>query len=153
MEKIFKHGDIIVATSGRDGISGGIARGFGTAKFDHDISFEEAVKYHLENMKNDFPGMFKDWTIDQMKETLNKNEKYFITTNGDVISYNNHELADSFDKLYLKGNIKLDKLCRLKDKYICEYNVKASKFPGDKYSHYRIYDDITNWINEHINDF
>lgn len=155
MEKIFKYGDIIVATSGRDVLSCGIARGFGIAIFDHDISFEEAAERHLENMKKHYPGMFKDWTIDRVIQSMNKrkNKKYFIATNGDVNSYDNHELADSFDKLYIEGNIKLDKLCILKDKYIREHNVKPSKFPDDELSHYRIYDDVTNWINEHINDF
>lgn len=155
IEKIFKHGDIIVTTSGRDVISNGIARGFGTVIFDHDISFEEAAERHLKKMKNDFPTVFKNWTIDQMIQTLdlNSNKKYFITINGDINSYDNHELADSFDKLYFEDKIKLSILCRLKDKYIREYNIKPSKFTDDELSHYRIYDDVTDWINEHLKEF
>ena len=155
IEKIFKYGDIIVTTSGRDVVSSGIARGLGTVKFDHDISFKEAAERHLEKMKKDFPNVFEDWTIGRMIQTLdlNPNEKFFITINGDINSYDNHELADSFDKLSFEDKIKLDILCRLKDKYIHEHNIKPSKFTDDELSHYRIYDDVTDWINEHLKEF
>ena len=44
--------------------------------------------------------MFKDWTIEQIKQTLNSEDKYFLTIDNDVCTYYNHEIADSFD-LYI----------------------------------------------------
>lgn len=153
MIKNFNHGDIIVVTSERDALAMCIATGLGTAIFDHDLSFDEAAELTLKNIKYAFPKMYKDWTLERVKETLDKDAKYFITTDGDVKTYANHELADSFDKLYFEGKIKLDKLHLLKDKYVKEHNVKSFKFPGDKWPEFRIYDDVTDWVNEHINDF
>lgn len=153
IEKKFKKGDIIVVTSGRSGTSMCIATGYWTTKFDHDITYDEAVQIHYNNMKRDFPGMFKDLTIEHMKELLKPTDKYFLSINGDVLTYNNHELADSFDKLYFEGKIKLEILSRLKDKYVREFNVKPFKFPGDEWDEFRVYDDITDWVNENLKDF
>ena len=152
ISKNFKKGDIIVVTSERSSISMGIATGYGTTKFERDISFDEAAEKTLQKMQWDFPKMFKDWTIEQMKQTLNSEDKYFLTIDNDVCTYYNHEIADSFDLLYIDGGIELFILTRLKDKYVREFNIKSFKFPGDKWSHFRIYDDISNWVNKNLNN-
>lgn len=151
LEKKFKKDDIIVVTSGRSGTSMCIARGLWTAKFDRDITYNEAVQIHYENMKKEFPGMFKNLTIEKMKNILKPEEKYFLNDRGEVQTYSNHEVADEFDKLYFSNKFELSELSRLKDKYVREHNIKATKYEGDKWSEFRIFDDITDWINEQLN--
>ena len=75
-----------------------------------------------------------------------------MNNRGEVQTYSNHEVADEFDKLYFEGNIKLEELSRLKDKYVREHNIKATKYEGDEWSEFRIFDDITDWINEQLNE-
>ena len=148
LEKHFNKGDLYVTTSGRKGLCMGIASEMWIAQFDHDITFEEAIKIHFDNMKRDYPGMFKDLTIEQMENILDKNDKYFINNRGEVQTYKNHEPADEFDKLYFSNKFELSELSRLKDKYVREFNIKSSKYSEDEFSEFRIFDDITEWINE-----
>ena len=51
ISKNFKKGDIIVVTSERSSISMGIATGYGTTKFERDISFDEAAEKTLQKMQ------------------------------------------------------------------------------------------------------
>lgn len=151
LEKHFNKGDLYVTTSDRNGQCMGIASVMWAALFDHDITFEEAVKIHFENMKREYPGMIKNLTIEQIENILDKNDKYFLNNYGEVQTYENHEPADEFDKLYLSSKIELSELSRLKDKYVREFNVQSTKYSGDEFSEYRIFDDITEWINENLN--
>jgi len=151
LEKHFNKGDLYVVTSGRAARYMGIAKCMWAAKFDHDITYEEAVKIHFENMKREYPGMFKDLTIEQMENILDKNNKYFLNNRGEVQTYKNHEPADEFDKLYFSNKFELSELSRLKDKYVREFNIPSSKYSEDEFSEYRIFDDITEWINENLN--
>lgn len=150
LEKHFNKGDLYVTTSGRKGLCMGIASEMWAMKFDHDITYEEAVKIHFDNMKRDYPGMFKNLTIEQMERVLDKNDKYFINNLGEVQIYKNHEPADEFDKLYIENKIELSKLSRLKDKYVREFNVHVSKYSEDEFGEFRIFDDISEWIKENL---
>jgi hypothetical protein len=150
LEKHFNKGDLYVTTSGRKGLCMGIASEMWAARFDHDIDFEEAANIHLANMKKDYPGMFKDYTIDKVKKVLDKNDKYFLNNLGEVQTYKNHEPADEFDKLYFSNKFELSELSRLKDKYVREFNVPISKYSEDEFGEFRIFDDITEWIKENI---
>lgn len=153
LEKHFNKGDLYVITSGRKAKCMGIASEMWAAMFDHDITFEEAVKIHFENVKREYPGMFKNLTIEQVENILDKNDKYFLNNHGEVQTYKNHEPADEFDKLYFSSKFELSELSRLKDKYIREFNVQRTKYPEDEFGEYRIFDDIAEWINENINKY
>lgn len=150
LEKHFNKGDLYVTTSGRKGLCMGIASNMWAAKFDHDITYEEAVKIHFGNMKKNYPGMFKNLTIEQMENILDKNNKYFINNYGEVQSYKNHEPADEFDKLYFSNKFELSELSRLKDKYVREFNVQSTKYSEDEFGEFRIFDDISEWIKENL---
>ena len=150
LEKHFNKGDLYVTTSGRNALCMGIAGVMWGAKFDHDITYEEAVKIHFENMKKDYPGMFKNLTIEEVENTLDKNDKYFLNKHGEVQTYENHEPADEFDKLYFSNKFELSELSRLKDKYVREFNVPISKYSEDERGEFRIFDDITEWIKENL---
>ena len=146
MEKIFKEGDVIVVTSGRSAQSMSIATGFGTCKFVRDLTKEEAVDIHYNNMVKEFPRL--GITKEMVEETLNQYDKFFINNHGEAITYDNHELADSFDKLYFKSPERLSEISRLKNKYVTEFNIEPFKYPGDEWDEYRIYDDISNWLRD-----
>ena len=150
LEKHFNKGDLYVITSGRKAKCMGIASEMWAAMFDRDITFEEAVKIHFENVKREYPGMFKNLTIEQVENILDKNDKYFLNNHGEVQTYKNHEPADEFDKLYFSSKFELSELSRLKDKYIREFNVQRTKYPEDEFGEYRIFDDIAEWINENL---
>lgn len=151
LEKHFNKGDLYVTTSGRKGLCMGIASEMWAAKFDHDITYEEAVKIHFDNVKREYPGMFKNLTIEQMENILDKDDKYFLNNLGEVQTYKNHEPADEFDKLYFSNKYELSELSRLKNKYVTEFNVQSTKYSEDEFSEYRIFDDITEWIKENLN--
>lgn len=151
LEKHFNKGDLYVITSDRKARYMGIASVMWVAQFDHDITFEEAVKIHFENVKREYPGMFKNLTIEQVENILDKNDKYFLNNHGEVQAYKNHEPADEFDKLYFSSKFELSELSRLKDKYVREFNVQRTKYPEDEFGEYRIFDNISEWINENLN--
>ena len=67
LEKHFNKGDLYVITSDRKARYMGIASVMWAAQFDRDITFEEAVKIHFENVKREYPGMFKNLTIEQVE--------------------------------------------------------------------------------------
>ena len=146
MEKKFKRGDIIVVTSGRSAVSMGIATGFLTCKFVRDLTKEEAIDIHYNNMIKEFPDM--GITKEMVEETIKQYDKFFLNDQGEAMTYDNHELADSFDKLYFKSPERISEISHLKDKYVTEFNIEPFKYPGDEWAEYRIYDDISGWLRD-----
>ena len=146
MEKNFKEGDIIVVTSGRSALSMSIATGLWTCKFVRDLTKEEAVEIHYNNMTKEYPGM--GITKEMVEKTINQYDKFFLNDQGEAITYDNHELADSFDKLYFKSPKRLSEISSLKGKYVTEFNIEPFKYPCDEWAEYRIYDDISSWLRD-----
>ena len=35
-----------------------------------------------------------------------------------------------------------------KQSYLQEFNIEYTKFPGDESAHYRVYEDITEWLKQ-----
>ena len=133
----FKQGDIIVATSHRDALSCDINDLMWICKFDRDIDLQEAKKRHLENMNRNFPGL--KITMSDIDEAFKDNDtRYFLNTAGDVLSYENHELADVFDIRYLNGE-DLDSLVIEKDQWIRNNNIQR-----DPDNYFRCYDGLEN---------
>lgn len=151
LEKKFNKGDVIVTTTWRDGAPGSVNKHMlATNIYDHDISLDEAAELHLDYMRKTF-GMCQDWTVEQMKELMAEDStKYFINTRGEVQSYSNHEVADEFDKLYFNNDIDKSIISKLRYKYIQEFNVQLSKYEGDEHMYFRVFDDITEWINKEL---
>jgi len=147
MEKVFKKGDVIVITSQKEVLYGGVASELWVAKYDRDITLDEAIDIHYRNMVNDYPGM--NITRRMVESTLKeRNDKFFLNDRGEVQTYYNHEVADSFDMLYLSGKMKRSDVAKLKNKYLQEFNIEYTKFPGDESAHYRVYEDITEWLKQ-----
>jgi hypothetical protein len=98
-------------------------------------------------MVNDYPGM--NITRRMVERTLKeRDDKFFLNDRGEVQTYYNHEVADSFDMLYLSGKMRRGEAAELKNKYITEFNVEYTKFPGDKLGNFRVYEDITEWLKQ-----
>ena len=147
MEKVFKKGDVIVITSLKEGLNHGIASNKWVTKYDRDITLEEAIDIHYRNIVNDYPDM--NITRNMVKKALtDRDDKFFLNDKGEVQTYYNHEVADSFDMLYLSGKMSRDEVVELKNKYLTEFNVEYTKFPGDMYGNYRVYEDITEWLKQ-----
>ena len=152
LDKHFNKGDIIIVTSRRSGTEMGICDTMWVCKYDHDVTYEEAVQKHYENMNKYFPSM--NITFETVKKSLNPKEKYFITTEGDIRLYSSHEKADAFDLFYLNNDgISKTTLSIIKDKYVDEFGIKRTIYPGDEWPHYRIYDNITDWIKQKIKEY
>lgn len=150
LEKHFEKGDILIVTSKRSGTEMGICDTMWVCKYDHDVTYEEVVKKHYENTNKYFPSM--NITFETVKKALNPKEKYFITTEGDIRLYSSHEKADIFDIYYLNNDVSKTKLAIIKDKYVCEFNVKQTIYIDDEWPHYRVFDDITEWINQKMKE-
>lgn len=151
MEKVFKKGDVIVVTSLKEVSYCGVASNHWVAKYDRDITLDEAIEIHYRNMVNDYPGM--NITRRMVERTLKeRDDKFFLNDKGEVQSYHNHEVADSFDMLYLSGKMSRGEAAELKNKYLTEFNVEYTKFPGDMFGNYRVYEDITEWLKQQIVD-
>lgn len=117
--KNFKKGDLIIISDHRNGIDGRPSEMW-VCHYDHDIDdLDEAVKLHYENMKRTFPNM--DISIEMVKETMD-DAKYFVSEEGDVRSYDNHERADIFDLRYFNGE-DWDKLYQEKEKFVSDHNI------------------------------
>ena len=140
----FKHGDIIVVTSHRSYLNCGINDLMWVCIFDRNIDLQEAKERHLNKMNKEFPNL--KITKNDIEEAFKDiNTKYFLNTNGDVLTYENHELADVFDVRYLNGE-DLEKLTIEKDLWIRNNNIKP-----DSDGHYRCYDDLKNIDTTTIN--
>lgn len=149
MEKKFNKDDIIVVTSLRDPVYCEVASNHWVSRYDKDITLDEAVDIHYRNMINDYPGM--NITRAMVKQTITeKDDRFFLNDQGEVATYQNHEVADSFDMLYLSGKMTRSDVARLKNKYLTEFNVNYTKYPGDENANYRIYDDITEWLKHQV---
>lgn len=138
IRKDFKQGDIIVATSHRDPLMNGINDLMWVCEFKRDLELSEAIEFHYKKLKSDWPSLniTKEEVEKILKENADNNEKYLLTTSGDVISYRNHELADVFDIRYLAGE-NIDDLVIEKDKWIKNNNISC-----DEDGHYRCYDGL-----------
>lgn len=130
IRKDFKHGDLVIVSDHRQWSYNGIASVMWACKYDRDIELEEAIPIQLAVMQKQFPRM--SFTEEMMRDVLTKNDKLFLNTDGEVISYENHELADKFDKMYLSEALpfdslnkkRLEEISELKDKWIKETNPK-----------------------------
>lgn len=138
IRKDFKHGDIYVTTSSRDALCNGIATGLWTNRYDRDITLNEAIDIHTRNMQKDFPGM--DITKDIVRQILSEtsDSRYFLNTDGEVISYENHEKPDIFDMRYINGEDG-EKLQIEKDNWLHEHNVTFDMYDED--GNYRCWED------------
>lgn len=154
LNKSFKKGDIVIATSERSATSMCIATGMWVSRYEKDISYEDAINIHYENMKRDYPML--ELTFEDIKNALKSNDKYFLNDRHEVLSYRNHEKADAFDLIYFdnKGNkIALRELSQLKDQYVTESKIKPTIYEGDEWPQYRVYEDveiIKEWIKKKI---
>lgn len=131
IRKDFKHGDLIVVTDHRRWQYNGLASVMWVCKYDRDIDIEEAIPIQLAVMQKEYPGM--NFTEDMIRDALVKQNKLFLNTDGEVISYENHELADKFDKMYLHDNMwfdedeRLKEISDLKGKWIEETKLKIDE--------------------------
>lgn len=139
IRKDFKQGDIVVATSHRDPKCCYINDLMWTCKFDRDISLDEAKQRHLENINREYPGL--KITMAEVEKVLESdpNAKYFLNTAGDVLSYENHELADVFDLRFLLGESK-EALIIEKEEWIKDGNIQPD--PDGCYRCYSGIEDI-----------
>ena len=151
LKKEFKKGDIVIASSRRSCTEMGICDTMWVCKYDHDVTYDEAVQKHYENMIKYFPSM--NFTFETVQKSLDPKEKYFIATNGDIRGYKGHEKADTFDLYYLNNDVSKTKLAIIKDKYVCEFDIKQTMYPEDEWPEYRIYDDITDWIIQKLKEY
>lgn len=136
IRKDFKHGDIYVTTSGRDALCNGIATGFGTNRYDKDITQDEAIDICTRNMQKDYPGM--NITEDLVRKTMSSYSRFFLNMAGEVISYENHEKPDIFDIRYINGEDS-EKLMVEKDNWLHEHNVTFDMYDED--GNYRCWED------------
>jgi len=136
IRKDFNEGDTYIVTSHRDSITDiydGVSGIFTGAKYVRDVSFDEAVEIHTQIMQRDFPSM--NFTKEMIKDAMNPNEKYFLNSNGEVISYSNHEKPDIFDIRRINGE-DIDVLSIEKYKWIKEHNVQP-----DEDGHFRCWNE------------
>lgn len=98
----FKHGDIVVATSHRKPFKAGINDLMWTCRFDREIyDIQEATTLLYNQMTRECPGL--GITMEMVKSTMKARDRHFLNTAGEVMLYENHELADVFDLRYLIG--------------------------------------------------
>lgn len=116
----FQYGDLVVVTSERQKQYSGIASKRWMSYYDHDVDYDEAVNKHYLNMKN----FGLNVSIEQVKSIITRDQKYFINTQGDIISYQNHEIADEFDKMFLLENMPIQEVSFKKDDYIEKHPVE-----------------------------
>ena len=100
-----------------------------------DISYDEAVAIHTKFLQRSCPTT--GFTEETVRETLDSNEKYFLTERGEVSTYDNSERADIFDIRYIEGKESWEKLQIEKDNFI-----KAHKIMPFEDIYYRIYPEL-----------
>lgn len=123
IDKKFKHGDLVVATSDRNPEFKSIATNARRAcVYDRDISKEEASALYYMQMKSLFPTV--NFTFEEIEAVIGDYRKMFLSTGGDVLSYDNHEKGDLFDKMFMDGNDP-EQLAVMKDMYINEHRIDA----------------------------
>ena len=137
IKKDFKHGDMYITTSKRDGLTNSIYAGpiaFMTGIFDRDITFEEAVDIHTKVMQQDYPKM--NFTKEKVENAIKEyaDTGFFVNTRGEAVTYDNHEKPDIFDIRYINGE-DISTLVLEKNKWIKEHNVQP-----DEDSHYRCWE-------------
>lgn len=153
LNKSFKIGDIIIATSERSATSMCIATGARISRYEKDISYEDAINIHYKNMKRDYPML--NLTFEDIKNALKSNDKYFLNDRHEVFSYSNHEKADAFDLIYFDNRLALNQLSQLKDQYVTENEIEPTIYEGDEWPEYRVYEDVKivlEWINKKIGE-
>ena len=123
IDKKFKHGDLVVATSDRNPEFKSIATNArGACVYDRDVSGEEATALYYTQMKSLFPTV--DFTFKEIEAVVGCHKKIFVSTGGDVLSYDNHEKGDLFDKMFMDGNDP-EQLAVMKEIYINEHGIAA----------------------------
>lgn len=124
----FRKGDIVVVTSQRNPQRNGIASDM-CFIYERDVNLDEAAIY-----KQKYEEKYFNISVEEWKEVLKNYDRYFLTSDGNVLTYENHELADIFDKRYLIDKEDIDKLIIEKDEYINKHNITA-----DSDGHFRCF--------------
>lgn len=131
IDKKFRHGDLVVTTSGRDAKFNGISTDLKNACiYDRDVTKEEASALYYMQLRRLFPTV--DFTYDDIEYVINKHDRLFMNTAGEILSYNNHEKGDIFDRMYAEYGNDIDQLAVMKNRYISEHGIVA-----DSDGHYR----------------
>ena len=121
--KDFKKGDLIIVTSERQKQFSDIASSKWASIYERDIEYSEAIDVHYNNMI----AIGLQISKERVADIITPNAKYFLTTTGEVLSYDNHEKADIFDEKYIINNIAIDEVSSEKDKYISHHTVDADE--------------------------